>query len=551
MGSVACLLLTTVSSAAGAEPHNNSAAPQVNWADWQLVPSSDGRRIDKANGEEWFYMADTAWSLFLKLDREEADTYLKNRRDKGFSVIQAVAVMGYNTGWNTPNAYGHRPFIDGDPTRPDTGGDANYWSHVDWVINKAKEYGLYVMLTPAWGSSYLQGDNVGRKELGTQEKCKSYATFIGNRYKDYPNIIWMNGGDSSPKEADRELFNTIGNTIKSICKKHLMGYHGHGFHNGRHCEFIEQDWSDFANYYSGHFTSDFSDLNYRLVLKNWENKPAKPIFDTEPAYEGLPKNIAFNPQTGYFEARDARRRAYWSVMAGAAGHAFGNNDVHLFADEPFQGMRYLWKKGMDQPAAAQMGYLRKLMLSRSRKGLVADPSLIHGQDPVEPLDIVLISARYGIEGDITKQMDLKQQIQKKLDASEYRFQITNELAGRDPAYGVAKTLTITYKLGGKEISETVKEFGYPFLENSVPYREHRHIQACRTRNTAWYYTYTGSSFTAALGKIEGDSVTARWFNPRDGKYTDIGAIPNRDTKHFDPPGSEAEGNDWVLELTTK
>ena len=460
-----CLLLASCTSIPKPETSANE------WDKWQLVVSEDGRRVDKASGDEWFYMADTAWSLFLKLDKEETDLYLKNRRDKGFSVIQAVAIMGYNTPWNTPNAEGHRPFIDGDPKKPDTRGKENYWTHVDWTLKKAKEYDLYVMLTPAWGSAFLQGRNVGKKELGTIEKCKSYATFIANRYKDYPNIIWMNGGDSSPQDADRELFITIGKTIKGICTKHLMGYHGHGFHNRRHFQFIEQDWNDFANYYSGHFTGDFSELNYKLVLRNWNQRPAKPIFDSEPAYEGLPKNVKFNPKTGYFEARDARRRAYWSVMAGAAGHAFGNNDVHLFTDKPLQGMRYLWKRGMDQPAAAQMGYLNKLMLSRSRKELVADATLVASTDPA---------------GDA----------------------------------------------------------------NSLP-EKYRHIQACRTNSTAWYYIYTGASFTARLGKIEGDSIKARWFNPRSGQYISIGSLPNKGLQHFDPPGVEAEGNDWVLELLSQ
>jgi hypothetical protein len=39
------------------------------------------------DGQPFFYLCDTGWDLFMKLDREEADTYLKNRTDKGFNVM--------------------------------------------------------------------------------------------------------------------------------------------------------------------------------------------------------------------------------------------------------------------------------------------------------------------------------------------------------------------------------------------------------------------------------------------------------------------------------
>jgi hypothetical protein len=39
------------------------------------------------DGQPFFYLCDTGWDLFVKLDREEADTYLKNRTDKGFNVM--------------------------------------------------------------------------------------------------------------------------------------------------------------------------------------------------------------------------------------------------------------------------------------------------------------------------------------------------------------------------------------------------------------------------------------------------------------------------------
>lgn len=53
--------------------------------------------------------------------------------------------MGWSRDWNDENAYGHRPFHNGDVSKP----NEEFWKHADWLINKAKEYGLYVAFLPA------------------------------------------------------------------------------------------------------------------------------------------------------------------------------------------------------------------------------------------------------------------------------------------------------------------------------------------------------------------------------------------------------------------
>ena len=57
-----------------------------------LEVSANGHYLQYADGRPFFYLGDTAWELFHRLDREEADRYLKNRSEKGYNVIQAVAL---------------------------------------------------------------------------------------------------------------------------------------------------------------------------------------------------------------------------------------------------------------------------------------------------------------------------------------------------------------------------------------------------------------------------------------------------------------------------
>src|SRR5688500_9684891 len=125
-----------------------SAAPR-------LKISENKRFLIQENGKPFFYLGDTAWELFHRLNREEADKYLEDRAKKGFTVIQAVALAELN-GLNDPNPYGHKPLIDNDPAKPDVkdGPQNDYWDQVDHVVNKAEKLGLMIGFLPSWGDKW-------------------------------------------------------------------------------------------------------------------------------------------------------------------------------------------------------------------------------------------------------------------------------------------------------------------------------------------------------------------------------------------------------------
>ena len=52
-----------------------------------LRVAADGRHIVQASGRPFFYLADTAWSLFHRLTREEADLVKGARMAKGDELI--------------------------------------------------------------------------------------------------------------------------------------------------------------------------------------------------------------------------------------------------------------------------------------------------------------------------------------------------------------------------------------------------------------------------------------------------------------------------------
>lgn len=118
----------------------------------RLKITENRRYLQYDNGKPFFYLGDTAWELFHRLNREEATRYLTNRAEKGFTVIQAV-VLAQLGGLTVPNANGDLPLLNGDPALP----NEPYFRHVDFIVNKAEELGLYVGMLPTWGSHWALG----------------------------------------------------------------------------------------------------------------------------------------------------------------------------------------------------------------------------------------------------------------------------------------------------------------------------------------------------------------------------------------------------------
>ena len=117
----------------------------------QLRISANQRYLQTADGKPFFWLGDTAWELFHRLTREEAEKYLKNRADKGFTVIQAVALAELD-GLRDPNPYGEVPLENADPTKPREA----YFQHVDFIIRKAEQLGLHIGLLPTWGDKVFR-----------------------------------------------------------------------------------------------------------------------------------------------------------------------------------------------------------------------------------------------------------------------------------------------------------------------------------------------------------------------------------------------------------
>ncbi len=456
-----------------------------------LKVSADGRSLVFENGDPFFWLGDTAWSIFdqsvkhASADQPAVDLYFRTRKEQGFTVIQTHFLTNLVRGpIEQANAYGQEPFIEGDFTRPRTipGAGNDYWDYADYLVERAKHHGFHLAVVAAWSNS-LRSDS--HPFIARPEVAYGYGFFLGDRYRSHSHIIWLLGGDTFGAPDDRANLSAARRAMTGALAEGiadgvngerssdgradysttLMSYHPPGGGASSSRFFHTAAWLDFNMIQT---TSRLRFFNFETVSADYAKAPAKPTLDCEVAYEySIPLNGGdrkrFPGQR--VSAWDVRRAAYWNVFSGGFGHTYGHRNLIGWVragEEPLKwGADRPWSESLDAPGARQVGWLRWLVESRPMPGRVPDQSLLAGEQP------------------------------------------------RDQSY------------------------------------------ACATRDGesryAFIYLPTGKSVSVRLQAMSGDKLIAWWYNPRDGKAKREGVHQTTGAHEFTPPSS-GPGEDWVLVL---
>ncbi len=319
------------------------------------------------DGKPFFWLGDTAWLLFQKLTPDEADIYLRNRAEKGFNVVQATLVHTKDF----RNRAGSPALLDDDFARPnpDPAPEA-YWPMVRAVVDAAAARGIIMALLPSWGHFVSSGRLAGAA-------IDPYIDFLAERFGDCENVIWLVGGDVRGSDAPED-FDHIGRRLREKCPRQLIGFHPFGRCSSSQW-FQDAPWLDFHLFQSGHRRYDQVRLNqwddkvdtetfvgednYRYVTHDRALLPPRPVLDGEPSYEFILQGL-HDPSQPYWQTRDVRRYAYWSLMAGAAGFTYGSNAIMQFwqGTEPGAfGVFETWQEALHNPGSMQMSHVRRLM----------------------------------------------------------------------------------------------------------------------------------------------------------------------------------------------
>ena len=353
------------------------------WENGTLKVSENHRYLQHENGTPFFWLGDTGWLLPERLNRDEAEFYLNECSKNGYNVVQVQTIN------DVPayNIYGQSSMPEGfDFKNINKKGVYGYWDHMDYIIKMAEKKGIYIGMVCIWGGLV----NAGQMDV---KQAQAYGKFLGERYKNSPNIIWFIGGDIRG-DIKAEVWETLANSIKAVDKNHLMTYHP----RGRTCSstwFNNASWMDFNMFQSGHrrygqrkgdgdytIAENTEEDNWRYTEKSLAMTPIKPVIDGEPAYEDIPQGLHdFNEVK--WNANDVRRYAYWSVFAGSFGHTYGHNSIMQFYKPGVPGSygaKRAWYDCMEDPGYVQMKYLKKLILAFPFFDRIPDQSIIAGQN---------------------------------------------------------------------------------------------------------------------------------------------------------------------------
>ena len=359
---------------------------QKPWDNGKLMVSSNNRYIQFENGKPFFWLGDTGWLVPQHLDRSEVEYYFNKCRRAGYNMVQ-IQVMDAVPSYNI---YGQQSLPYGwDFTKADPEGEYSYWDHLDYIVRKAEQNGIYIGMVAIWGSQ-VQSGNINA------EQAKAYGKFLAERYKNNPNIIWIMGGDIQG-DIHPEVWNALATSIKSIDNKHLMTFHPRGRYTSAKW-WSKASWMDFHTFQSGHrkygqrmgnkeypIPDSTEEDNWMYVDSTWAYKPIKPVLDDEPSYEDIPKGL-HDANEARWQDYDVRRYAYWSVFAGSCGHTYGHNAIMQMLKPGYptgygsDGTVKAWYQGLEDPGYNQMQYLSDLMLSFPYFERIPDQSIIVGKN---------------------------------------------------------------------------------------------------------------------------------------------------------------------------
>jgi len=323
-----------------------------------LKASSNGRYLVDQNGIPFLLMGDAPQSIMGNLTPGLMATYMADRQARGFNALWVNLLCTTSTGCNASGtAYdGTAPFTSGSsPANYDLATpNSAYFAEVDAMLKLAAAYGLVVFLDPIETSGWL-----GTLENNGPTKAYNYGVYLGNRYKNLPNIVWMSGNDFqtwSSSSSDNNLVYQVMLGIASADKNHLQT-----IELNFQFSYSNQD-TVLRNVLSLDLVYTYGET-YGETLEAFNSSPTLPVFLGEADYEYENNTQNLPGLTGVYVLRE---QAYWAILSGATGQIYGNHYTWTFASG--------WQSYLDSPGALEIQYINPLFSGLSWWTLVPDQS---------------------------------------------------------------------------------------------------------------------------------------------------------------------------------
>ena len=343
----------------------NAAVPSI----FPLSLSSNGRHLRKSDGTPFLICGDSTWSLSVNLPAADQATFLDDCVAKGVTSVMSNAIEHHYTVVKAPkDVDGNLPFTqrmdaatytgspNGTPSASGTQGQFSadnyssistqspdptfinntYWGRVDALLAACLSRNIAVFVWPmylgfhggqeGWIAEMEQWDAVtgagGFTGQGfadpTKSKMWNYGAWLGARWAQYPNVIWVAGGDYG---SNSQTLNAAQSAAVKSCIDGVKSQQPNSLwtaHWDRPCK--SDDTLVSGTPWALNFC--YTDDNTAEATRAAYSSAAKPAYLGENNYED-----------GLFGGTlPFRKYLYWGFLGGIAGGFYGQEQLWRFDD---------------------------------------------------------------------------------------------------------------------------------------------------------------------------------------------------------------------------
>lgn len=415
-----------------------------------LKPSENNRYLVDQNNVPFLMVGDAPQAMVGNLSVAEAKFFIENRAKYGINALWVNLLCDSYTACNSDGTTfdGMQPFTTpGDLSTP----NPTYFDRAAKMLKAAAANGMVVLLDPIETGGWL-----GVLDDNGIAKARKYGEFLGKRFKNIPNIIWMSGNDFQNWRDDGQ------NALVLAVAKGILAK------DANHIHTIELDYYVSASM-EDHSWQPILGLDavytyrptYAQELSEYKRTDFRPTFLVEANYE-----FEHNGGTDGGTTQNLRRQEYWTALSGTTGQLYGSAYSWRLQGD--------WADNLDTIGILQLSYMNDLFKTRNWFDLVPD---------------------------------------------------------RD---------------------HHVLTKGFGKFSKSDPIPDDTYATAAITSDGTLAMAYLPDVRTVTIDASQISSAfTARWFDPTDATFADIGSFANTGTQQFTPPGNNHDGDgDWLLLLET-
>ena len=312
-----------------------------------IVDPGHPRHFADTLGNPVLLVGDSPQNLPQKLTVEQMKVYFADCRSKGINLCW-VCIDGQPTDRAVEEAPVDRKgnpefFPGGSPANWDVSrvNPAYFAETIDSVLIFAEEYGIYVNLMPM-SQCYWSPANI---RANSPQNCFNYGVWLGGRYKNRRNILWLFGNDNL--DSSRQC--PIARGIIYSGDKHLMSIHvfnpsvwgpdpeddakGESGNFFKHLPNSTMGWVSYNNLYSDMEVKNQAHFIYHEYMK----KDIMPILMSEGPYQKL-AGYSWQIATNQLERSLNYRVALGGGFGGA--YTFGCDWLQK-ATQPWD--KYAWR----------------------------------------------------------------------------------------------------------------------------------------------------------------------------------------------------------------